>query len=520
MTDNSSNDDTRLDTLLLFTAENLLSDSPFLEQVIKLRDSISRNPDGTVIDYDAVVHRIKDEVDALPSLELQQDVPAGSEGAYQRQLLHALERINDDHDRVTRKLLKIKSRLVNALTMMKIQRGQFTAFYSLAFPIAIHTANIPGMKLSMKAIENMASGEYSRLMDNLDNAALSTISEIGILEVEIKSRKAAQAVKYQLGKDQVNAMWNSFQSNGAIGLDDDPNALLKQFPVEEDGDEVPSFVSRHTKEVRVGASIKKPEAIGGVLPPGEPFIVGELKGTFHKQGDPKPVTPIEDDGGDLVVIRKPMVITMPEWSKSRLLELAEEEDNIGGPVLACSPEIYAEIKKNNEEVIGPDEEGLAAIAELARKANAETMAEIEATRQEKMKKLVTAPEISITEVMKLTAPVDACEDDFSNEPLVRDYKAKWDDLQPTTTKAILIEDIEDSAPHTMQEASKLMEEATLGEALEAHGFKPIPGKALVLPEGVKPVEDIESILNAPEPLATQAPVTPRRKLMILDEDEL
>ena len=493
MTDSNSNDD-RLSTLLLFTAENLLGDSPFLEQVVKLRDNISRNPDGTVINYDAVVHRIRDEVDSLPSLELQQDVPAGTEGAYQRQLLHALEQINDDHDRVTRKLLKIKSRLVNALTMMKIQRGQFTAFYSLAFPIAIHTANIPGMKLSMKAIENMASGEYSRLMDDLDNAALSTISEIGILEVEIKSRKAAQAVKYQLGKDQVNAMWNSFQSNGAIGLDDDPNALLKKFPVDEDGDEVPSFVSRHTKEVRVGASIKSPVSIGGTLEPSEQTLVGgELKGTFYKQGDPKLVTPIEDDGGDLVVIRKPRIITMPEWSKSRMLELAEAEDNMGG-LLACSPEIYAEIKKNNEEVIGPDEGGLATISELARKANAETMAEIEVETQRKMKKLVVPPEVPAEEIMKLKADIDECKskNDLSNETLVTDYKVKWDNFQPTTTESVVIEDIEDAATAAKAVAG------LVGE----------------------PVEEIESILNDPEPLATVAPLTPRKKLLILEEDEL
>jgi hypothetical protein len=34
------------------------------------------------------------------------------------------------------------------------------------------------------------------------------------------------------------------------------------------------------------------------------------------------------------------------------------------------------------------------------------------------------------------------------------------------------------------------------------------------------VEDIESILNDPPTLATVAATTPRRKLMLLDEDEL
>jgi hypothetical protein len=513
MTDNHSNDSAS-DYLNLFAAENLLATSPIMEQVVKLRNNISRNSDGNLVDYDDMLRRIQSEVDILPVLELQQNVAAGTEGAYQRQLLHALERINDDHDRVLRKLLKMKSRLVNAISLMKNQRSQFAAFYNLAIPVAIHATNIPKLKLSAANIKEMAAGEYSRLMDNLDQAAPSLISELEILELEIKGRKAAQAAKYALGKDQVNAMWNSFQSSGAIGMDDNPDALIRKFPVdEEDEDEIPSFVSRHTKEVRTAANaslVRPPQTMcsvcgekqvdspsgmtcinghGGVEPDEDEEIGGfELKGTFFKKGDPKPITPISDeDGGDAVVIRTSRVIKMPDWSKERLEELAENEPS---GVMACSPEIYEEIKANNE----PDAEGLAAIAEIARKANAETMAEIEATHKTKMDKLTTIPIPELTnieEILKVKTSVV----DYPNEPLVVvDYKAKWDDLQPTTTKAVVIEDIEDD----LQPMKVAKVTALVGE----------------------PVEDIESVLNDPEPLATVAPATPRKKLMIMEEDEL
>jgi hypothetical protein len=172
--------------------------------------------------------------------------------------------------------------------------------------------------------------------------------------------------------------------------------------------------------------------------------------------------------------------------------------------------------------IKPDAAGLAAISELARKANDETMTEIKKTQEEKMKVLITAPEIPMEELISLRAHIDECDDDFSNEPLTVDYTAKWDDLQPATTKTLLIEDIEDSKPHSSQEASQLMEDAILGE-LDLPEFKPITGKVLTIaPDKIVPVDEFESIMNDPEPppMATPAPTTPRKKLMILDEDEI
>ena len=462
----------KADYMSLFTAENVLKDTPFLAHVLRTRDDISRSSDGNIIDYYTAVLRLKDEVDSLPRLELQTNVPSGSESAYQRQLIHALEKINEDHDRVASKLIKVKSRLMAAITMMKDQRAQFKAYFILAFPVAIHTADIPGMKMNPKDIGDVAAGEYSRMMDNLDNVAIGLISEIVLLEAKTKLSKASAAESYKQGKATVDLMWHSVQSHGAIGMDDNPGALLKKSLIEEeDGDEIPSYVSRHTKEVRFGASIKRPEDAAPA----------EIKGTFYKEGDPKPVTLVDEDGEIRVVsftlperkdpVEYPVTISESEWSPTRLLELAEEEEKaeLGCPVLACSPEIYEESKAQNEEP---------------------KPVEPESVKPESVK-----PEL-----------------DLSDSHVIGDYKLKWDLTDQPTTSSVLIEDIEDSPPHSMQEASKLMEEASIGEAV-VPDFKPVTGKVLTAPE-------LENLLNEHDPLATPAPINPRKKLVLLDEDEL
>jgi hypothetical protein len=484
MTDQNNSRD---DILNLFTAENILGGSPFLKFVFELRDKLSRDSDGELIDWDTAMLRIQDEVKNLPTLELQTDVPAGTESVYQRQLLHALEEINATHDRVARKLIKIKSRLMAAVTVMKNQQSQFVAYFALGFPVAIHTANVPNMKMTPKGIEAIAAGEYSRVMDNLDNAAVSMLCELKLLEAEIKLSKVSAAEAYALGKDQVGLLWNSPQSNGAIGLDDEPSLLLKA-PVEGDDGEIPSFVSLHSKEVRFGASIKRPQ---------------EIKGTFVKHGDPQPVTFIDDDGEIRPVVggslppdevafdyEQPEAVQPSRPIKMPKLDVAGLDYDI-----PSEPTESVIVEADVDWVeITPDAEGLAAIGEIARKMNEETRAEAEEAHQAKAE----ADRQKTAALLNTTWSFS----DFADQL-----------LKPT--KSIIIEDVQDSPPHSMQEATKLMEEASLGE-LKTANFKPITGKVLTS----KLVEDIEGFLNDPDPLANPAPTNPRKRLMLLDEDEL
>ena len=513
-TDNNSL--TPTDNLNLFTAAHLLSDTPILEQVLKLRDELSRESDGILIDYDDMGKRIKAEIANLPTLELQMDIPSGQEGAYQRQLLFALGQINDDHDRTLRRVIKLKSRLLNAVDLMKSQRAQFGAFYALAVPVAIHGGTLPpDQKLTPAHIKEMANSEFSNLMDRLDYLAPSLISELKILEVEIKQRKVAQADKYALGKDQVNAMWNSIQSNGAIGLDDDAGGLVKRTPLEEDTDEIPSYVSQHTKESRVAANesyVKKPcdtycskcgekqfnTPSGDTCPNGhggaegvykrakllsleelEAALNGEdstpvvinadgtvtpIKGTFVKTGDPKPITPIVDEGGGEAIIEK----------------LTELED---APTWVRKPSVITVPDDVSKEEIQWTAERMKELAESEPKT-------LIVEPQEPTGEPVALPAEHVCEAgtIHLDAEMEAR---FVNEPtesVTIEYEANWEESD--TTKELLIEDVPD----------------------------PVPTPRLVLPEGAQIVEDLESIVNTPEPLATQAPATPRKKLILDDED--
>lgn len=494
------------DTMNLFTADFLLTGTQIYGQVIKLRDNISRNSDGTFISYDDMFARISAEVDDLPTLELQVDVPAGQEGAYQRQLLHALEKINDDHDRVLRKVVKLKSRLLNAINLMDMQRSQFAAYFSLAIPVAIHTGSLPPKtKISAAHSKEMAGAEYSHMMDRLDYLAPSLVSELELLEGEIKQRKKAQAATYALGKDQVNAMWDSIQSPGAIGLDDEASALLKRYPVDEDdGDEIPSYVSKHTKEVRVAASesYKKPVVVaiddeddepvfidpdGAVFPLigsmcskcGEPQYTtpsgdtcsnghggaaaladGEvwsptIKGTFVKTGDPKPLTVVKDEDSNEVILSEDDVeeirsvndLGNNEALQAQMDDIAEQHDNIifAAPTEADVPVVH--VRELRPGDIDP---------------------------QPSAKELLTQEVITELETVTV-APKKWSLSDVADSII-------------NPTKAVDVEDIPDiEEPIVVQE--------------------PI-------------IEDVGDLLNEPEPIATPAPSTPRKKLMLFNEEEL
>ena len=307
--------------LALFNAENILKDSPVLAQVRSLRDTLSRDSEGCLISYDDMFLRIQKEADTLPTLELQMSIAPGQEGAYQRQLLHALELITDNYDRVLRKVINLKSKLLNAINLMKNSRAQFAAFYSMGLPVASHFAAIPKLKITTAHAKDMAGAEFSRLMDSLDVLAVSMVSELDILESEIKNKKKTQMEKYQLGKDQINAMWDSIPTAHSIGMEDDPTNLIREE--EEEEDEIPSFVSKFSKEVRVASSpsyLKPTEEMNGTplgtlcsvcMSPQFITIHGDCcenghggapgvpmpKEGFKKFGDAVPVTPITRDDG-------------------------------------------------------------------------------------------------------------------------------------------------------------------------------------------------------------------------------
>lgn len=320
-------DSTQDSTLALFYAENILRDSPILGQIRKLRDTMSRDSEGNLISYDDMYLRIQSEADKLPTLELQMSIAPGHEGVYQRQLLHALELIIEEYERVLRKVINLKSKLLNALNLMKNSKAQFAAFYSIGLPVACHYAAIPKLKITAAHAKDMAGSEFSRLVDSMDILAVSMVSELEILESEIKNKKKTQLEKYQLGKDQVNAMWDSIPMPKGVGLDDNPNSLIGE-DIEEEEEGMPSFVSKYSKEVRVSSSpsyVKPLDLLcsvcgepqfnttsGDVCPNGHggaPGVPAASKVGFTKFGDAVPINPIilEDGQKETILSEEDML---------------------------------------------------------------------------------------------------------------------------------------------------------------------------------------------------------------------
>lgn len=556
-----SNTPTAADMLNLFTAENLLVGTPIFEQVIKLRDSLSRNSDGTFISYDDMFTRIRAEVDELPALELQMDIPAGQEGAYQRQLLHALAETNDQHDKVLRKVVKLQSRLLNAIHLMKMQRAQFAAFYSLSIPVAVHATTIPALKLSAPQIKEMAAAEYSNLMDRLDYLAPSLISELTLLEGEIKQRKQAQAATYALGKDQVNAMWDSIQSaGGGIGLDDDNGALLKKGFAVDDLDDAPSYVSKHSRETRIGANaslitplktrctkcgemqFNTPSGAtcsnghGGDpgLDEGEEWF--PIKGTFVKILESKPLLTIRDDEGTEVQFTMDEVATLRSQ-----LDAAQTDPDY--------KVVYHHGEKEECPACEAISEGFGDIGDshtIGVYALPETLSQEEATesmdegligeRHEvtfdppKAASLTPDPQPSAKELLTEEVAIEDVDDDpFPGTPEdAADLLDTLEGIAQEMKEGIPQDDDDLDLPQPLvvdeerianDPLVKHLREFAAKYADEEEGPTPVESERIILPEGATIVEDID-ILNEPEPLATAAPTTPRKKLILLADEEL
>jgi hypothetical protein len=488
-----------------FSAEVLLEGSHVLEQVIALRNSISRSSDGTIIDYDDAALRIQLEVDALPSLELQVDVAPGTEGAYQRQLIQALEKINDDHDRVLRKVIKLKSRMLEAISLMTNKRAQFAAFYMMAIPIGVQLASIT-VKPTAAHAKEMAAAEFSHLMDGMDSFASSMVSELEILEGEIKHRKKTQADKYALGKDQVNAMWNSIQSPSAIGLDDDHNALLtRRAPLDEEDDEMPSFVSKHSKEARVSASstfLKAPNDTlcsicgekqnhtpsGDTCPNGHGGApaVDDIKGTFFKRGEAKPMKLVVDEDGEVVTMEIPNEFEFLNSYPAREAQIDDDDDN------------------------GAEELNVA--------QGYDNLDELDAQVPEEPVTLIEAPDLPVEDVMALRADADECITD-PDVPLVTDYEAIWDAIEPKPVTGLIDSILKPML--TLEEAADSMEASpSLGESKAAMFDAPAGVSLTPAPEPAAVIDDVEAFLNSPPTISTPAPGSPRKKLILLEEDEV
>ncbi len=237
---NSSNGGT---VLAGFSAETLLgSDAHVIKEITALRNDLRYTTNGSEVSLDDSFMRVQKEVDALPCIVLDMDVPPGTENEYLIRLSTAQEKVLDDCDRVLRHILEFQSKLKNAERAIKKYRADFLSWYVLAASYEVEAHKV---KFAPSHIKGLAEAEFTRLIDGIDVQVDNLISSVEHLIEECRQHKKIQSEKHSLGKDQANASWTSKMAN--------PNGIapsraddMAQEPEEEElgEDEVPAFVSR------------------------------------------------------------------------------------------------------------------------------------------------------------------------------------------------------------------------------------------------------------------------------------
>lgn len=268
-------------------SEALLGESNLFEQIKKLCADLQYETADGRLAFDDYFKTLVEAIDAIPRLELENDVAPGTETTYQMELAQSAERIVDECDRIFRRLNHFSGRLRQAEDRVNNQKAEFVAWYMLA---ALALVKDLDLKLPVVEVRKLGEAEFSRHMSGLDSALTYLIEAVKIETSKVAHHKAAQKEKYDYGVDQANASWTSTLPafSGAIpeGRADQRSAV--QEPDEEDA---PPSLKQPPFAIRDTLRILKPE---------EPPKVGdeEIKGTFVKTGDPKPVIPVKEQDPD------------------------------------------------------------------------------------------------------------------------------------------------------------------------------------------------------------------------------
>src|SRR5579863_95484 len=220
-------------------AETLLEGSQLFDQIEKLRGNVSYNTVDGKLAFDDYFKELVDAIDAIPKLQLEDDVAAGTETTYTIQLTQEVERIVDECDRIFRRLNQFEGKLREAERHVLNQKAEFVAWYMLA--AATLLKDLEDIKLPQAKIANLAEAEFSRLMHGLDVVLATLLDAVKIETNRTSQHKASQKEKYNLGRDQANASWtSSLPAFGNAFAEDQGNVSGVQ---ELDDEDVPAKVA-------------------------------------------------------------------------------------------------------------------------------------------------------------------------------------------------------------------------------------------------------------------------------------
>lgn len=252
-------------------SEQLLAGSVILVQIEELRQSLQYRSDGDVFSYDNYFLILQKQIDDLPRVNLESEIAPHTEGHYQIRLVTALECVFDDCERITTKMYHFLSKLKVAQERMETLKASFTAWYSLA---ASQLLSHYDLNLGKTVISDLARAEFERLIGGLDVEVSSLVEAVQVQIKTVTKRKQTAQEKFNLGKDQANAVWTSSLLPGNIGTNSDEGSRDLLEPSEDEEEiNVPDFVS------------KQPQ-------------IDEIRGVFTKRGDASEATPIGEIAAD------------------------------------------------------------------------------------------------------------------------------------------------------------------------------------------------------------------------------
>jgi hypothetical protein len=267
-------------------AEQLLAGSDLLTQIEEFRKELRYTTDGIAFSYDDYYTVLQKQISALPHLQLDSEVPSGTESQYQVMLITALEKIYTDIERISLKLSHFQSKIKSAEERSASIKASFVAWYSLALDDYLTQCD---KKLPATTIANLASSEFERMMQGvsieLSNIVLAVKVQVEILN---KRKKTAQE-KFSLGKDQANASWTARLLPADKGTSSDPGAQSLLVTDEEEDYEVPAFVSKQPSIGNEQPQAELPTVRQVRVMDDQIELPHKPKG-FFKVGDAQPVT--------------------------------------------------------------------------------------------------------------------------------------------------------------------------------------------------------------------------------------
>jgi hypothetical protein len=259
-------------------AESLLKDSQLFIQIEKLCADLQYNTQDKQFAFDDYFKILVSDIDAVPKLQLENDVAPGTETIYTIQLTTSTEQIVDECDRISRRLNQFEGKLKEAERKINNVKAEFVAWYMLAGGTLLSDLKV---KFPMTELRKLGEAEFSRHMGGLDVAVIHLIEAIKIETTKVTQHKAVQKEKYNLGKDQANAAWTSTLPAFGNTMSWDKSDQLSA--AQEPDDDIPPVINSRPV---IGDQFR---VLG----------LSDIKGTFIKKGTPQPITLVTDDSNTM-----------------------------------------------------------------------------------------------------------------------------------------------------------------------------------------------------------------------------